>query len=96
VLNSAAPPQSLYALDTAKGAHQQVGDLIKVFDNPASVRVSIAALTMQSSLSVHVMLLDLVLVLPNKGQAPSLQSQHWEAHRRRFIPIQRLQLRRCV
>ena len=28
---SDAPPQSLYALDTAKGAHQQVSDLIKVF-----------------------------------------------------------------
>ena len=27
-----APPQSLYVLDTAKGANQQVGDLIKVFD----------------------------------------------------------------
>ena len=31
VRNSAAPPQSLYVLDTAKGAHQQVSDLIKVF-----------------------------------------------------------------
>jgi hypothetical protein len=27
------PPQSLYVLDTAKGAHQQVSDLIKVFDS---------------------------------------------------------------
>jgi hypothetical protein len=27
-----APPQSLYVLDAAKGANQQVGDLIKVFD----------------------------------------------------------------
>ena len=29
---SDAPPQSLYVLDTAKGAHQQVSDLTKVFD----------------------------------------------------------------
>jgi dipeptidyl aminopeptidase/acylaminoacyl peptidase len=33
---SDVPPQSLYALDTAKGADQQVSDLIKVFDYSGS------------------------------------------------------------
>ena len=32
VTDSDGPPQSLYALDTAKGAQQQVSDLLKVFD----------------------------------------------------------------